>query len=595
MIMKLKNKYLLLLIVPALVLGACSTILEPENENNSTFNRVYDDPAFAEGLLVNGYNKIPTIDFLNPTSSIMNEVATDNAVANDKFNNFLRVGTGQWTSQFNPMSVWDNANRGILYVNLFLPTIDTIKWSWNNTNLNRMFKDRLRGESYALRGLLRYYMLQNHAGKSASGKMLGVKLSDQFMKEDADFNVARAGFNESVAAILADFNLAMQYLPMDFKDITAATQLPVAYTGVNIADYNKVMGNVSNQRITKRIVMGFKARLALLVASPAFSAGDQALWANAANAAAEVLVGNGGIAGLDPNGHKFYESARVEAVTVAADQKEMLWRGPSNSTSSTIEKNNLPPGLYGNGLVNPSQNLVDAFPMANGYPISDPLSKFNPAAPYAGRDPRLSAYIIYNGATYQGKVIKTGYGGGVNAKDSLPTSSRTGYYLKKLLREDVIFQSNGSTTNKKHYAVHMRYTEVFLNYAEAANEAWGPAGMGSVAAFSAKDVIADIRKRAGITQPDAFLNGISTKEAMRDLIRNERRLELCFEGFRFWDIRRWGLPLTTAAMGVNIDKAATSFNVVEVEPRVFMPYMNYGPIPEQEVLKFSALEQNAGW
>jgi hypothetical protein len=478
---------------------------------------------------------------------------------------------------------------------MFLPLIDTIKWSWSNANLNRMFKDRLRGESYALRGLLRYYMLQNHAGKSASGKMLGVKLIDTSMNEDADFNVARAGFNESVAAILADFDMAMKYLPMDFKDITAANQLPEAYAGVNIADYNKVMGNVSNQRITKRIVMGFKARLALLVASPAFSEGDQALWINAANAAADVLMAIGGISGLDLNGHKFYEAARVDAVTVAADQKEMLWRGPSNSTSSTIEKNNLPPGLYGNGLVNPSQNLVDAFPMANGYPITDPLSKFNPSSPYSGRDPRLSAYIIYNGAFYQGKVINTGIGGGVNAKDSLPTSSRTGYYLKKLLREDVIFQSNGSTTNKKHYAVHMRYTEVFLNYAEAANEAWGPTGKGTIATFSAKDVIAAIRKRAGINQPDNFLNSITTKEAMRELIRNERRLELCFEGFRFWDLRRWGLPLTTPVMGVNIDKTATNHSVVEVEQRVFMPYMNYGPIPEQEVLKFPALEQNAGW
>lgn len=594
--MKFSNKYLLLLIIPAMVLGGCSTILDPENDNHSTFNRVYNDPAFAEGLLVNGYNKIPTIDFINASSSIMNEVATDNAVANDKFNNFLRVGTGQWTSQFNPLSVWDNCNKGISYINLFLPTIDTITWSWNNANLNRMFKDRLRGESYALRGLLRYYMLQNHAGKSASGKLLGVKLTDNFLKENADFNIARAGFTESVAAINADFTLAMQSLPMDFKDIASAAQLPVNYTGVNFADYNKVMGNVSNQRITKRIVMGFKARVALLAASKAYNANDdQTLWVNAANAAADVLSGIAGIAGLDPNGHKFYESARVEAVTVANDQKEMLWRGPANTLSSNYEKNNLPPGLYGNGLVNPSQNLVDAFPMANGYPINDPLSKFDKAIPYTGRDPRLAAYIIYNGATYQGKVIKTGYGGGVNAKDSLPTSSRTGYYLKKLLRDDVIFQSNGSTTNKKHFAVHMRYTEVFLNYAEAANEAWGPTGMGTVAAYSAKDVIAAIRKRADISQPDAYLTGITTKEAMRDLIRNERRLELCFEGFRFWDIRRWAMPLTTAAKGVNINKSATDYQYIDVETRPYQSFMQYGPIPEQEVLKFSALEQNAGW
>jgi hypothetical protein len=141
----------------------------------------------------------------------------------------------------------------------------------------------------------------------------------------------------------------------------------------------------------------------------------------------------------------------------------------------------------------------------------------------------------------------------------------------------------------------MRYTELFLNYAEAANEAWGPTGVGTNATYSAKDVVAAIRKRAGITQPDAYLNTITTKEAMRALIRNERRLELCFEGFRFWDIRRWGQPLTEAAKGVSINITATTFNYVDVEPRVYQPYMQYAPLPEQEVLKFPALEQNAGW
>jgi starch-binding outer membrane protein, SusD/RagB family len=594
--MKILNKYLLLLIISTLVMGGCSSILDPDNDNHNTFNRVYVDPAFAEGLLMDGYNKIPTIDYLNSTSPMMCEVATDNAVANDKFNNFLRVGTGQWTAQYNPLNVWDNCNKGIMYVNEFMTIIDTVKWSWNNPNISRMFKDRLKGESYAIRGLLRYYMLRNHSGKSNGGTLLGVKLLDEFLQNNSNFNVPRAGFTESVAAINADFDMAMKYLPMDFLDITLASQLPAEYTGYNIADYNKVMGSVSNQRITKRIILGFKARVALLAASQAFNTNnDQTLWGNAADAAAVVLNGIGGIAGLDPNGHKFYESARVEAVTVAADQKEMLWRGFSNNTSSNFEKNNLPPGLYGNGLINPSQNLVDAFPMANGYPIKDPLSLYIPANPYAGRDPRLAAYIIYNGATFQSKVIKTGLGGGVNAKDSLLTSTRTGYYLKKLLRDDVIFQSNGSTTAKKHYSVHMRYTEIFLNYAEAANEAWGPTGKGTVANFSAKDVIAAIRKRAGLPAVDAYLNSITTKDAMRDLIRNERRLELCFEGFRFWDLRRWGLPLTTTVGGVNIDKAGTTFQYVDIEPRTFFPYMQYGPIPEQEVLKFPALEQNAGW
>jgi len=587
--MRSSNKYYLLLILVALVFGGCSKLIDPENDNHNTFARVSYDPAFAEGLLMNAYNKMPTSSFS------FNEVATDDAVSNDKFNGYLRMATGQWSAQYNPVSIWDNANKAILYLNTFIPLIDTIKWSWTNENINKMFKARLKGEAYALRGLFRSFLLQNTAGKSTSGKLLGIQLYDEFLKEDGNFNLERAGFTESVDAINADFDKAMLYLPMDFLDITLASQLPPAFSTVAIVDYNMVFGKVSNQRITKRIFMGLKARIALLAASPAYSTGDQALWIKAANAAADVLAGINGIAGLDPDGHIFFQAAWVDAVTVTADQKELLWRGATNTTN-TLEKNMLPPGLNGNGQVNPSQNLVDAFPMKNGYPISDPLSTYNAINPYANRDSRLDLYIVHNGLTFKSKVIKTGVGGGVDAKDSISTSTRTGYYLRKLIREDINFNNDGSNSGtKKHYAVHMRYTEVFLIYAEAANEAWGPTGVGTIATYSANDVITAIRKRAGITQPDAYLNSITSKEAMRDLIRNERRLELSFEGFRFWDMRRWGLTLTDAAKGVNIDKSATTYQYVDVEARVYQPYMQYAPIPQQEVLKFSALEQNAGW
>ena len=589
-----KNRYyLILLILFSLGIAGCSSLLDPENDNHDTFDRVSYDPAYAEGLLMNVYSKLPSASFS------FNDAATDDAVSNDKFNSYLRMATGQWSAQYNPMNNWDNLNEGILYLNLFIPQIEKETWSWANENINKMFKARLTGEAYALRGLFRYHLLQTIAGKSASGELLGIPLWNEFLDEGANFNMERAEFTATVDSIHADFDRAMGYLPMDFLNVNAATQMLPAFSAVNITDYNTVFGQVSNQRITKRIVMGFKARVALLAASPAFNASnDVNLWANAANAAAEVLNQNRsgqGIAGLDASGHIFFQAAKVDAVSVTADQKEMLWRGPSNSLTNTLEKRMLPPGLNGSGEVNPSQNLVDAFPMKNGYPIGHASSAYNVASPYDNRDPRLALYIVYNRAMLQNTLIKTSVGGGVNAKDSLTTSTRTGYYLRKLIREDIVFSADGTATTKKHYAVHIRYTELFLNYAEAANEAWGPTGVGAVATYSAKDVIAAIRKRAGITQPDAYLNTITTKEAMRELIRNERRLELCFEGFRFWDLRRWGLSLTEAAKGVNINKNGTTFNYVEVEPRVYQPYMQYAPLPQQEVLKFPALEQNAGW
>ncbi|WP_315823597.1 RagB/SusD family nutrient uptake outer membrane protein [Paraflavitalea speifideaquila] len=136
---------------------------------------------------------------------------------------------------------------------------------------------------------------------------------------------------------------------------------------------------------------------------------------------------------------------------------------------------------------------------------------------------------------------------------------------------------------------------MLLNYAEAANEAWGPMGTGSNT-FSAYEVIKAIRKRAGVgtTNNDAYLESVKgNKDQLRELIRNERRLELCFEGFRFWDLRRWKLGLTEAAKGVSIRSNTPSY--INVEARQFQPFMIYGPIPYGEILKFGMLEQNQGW
>jgi hypothetical protein len=593
--MKFSKLHILVLVISGLALANCKDMLEPENDYHITYDRALVDPAVSEGFLMNAYIKMPTLGWT------FNEVATDDAVTNIKTNSYLQMAVGMWSAINNQGNIWTSGNEAILYLNSFLTQIDLVTWSWNNPNINAMFKARLRGEAYALRAYFRYQMLVRHGGKSASGQLLGVQLFNEVMENGDNFNVPRAPFKTCIDSIYADFNRAMTYLPLDYLNLTSATQIPEPWTNVILADYNKVWGQVTNQRISKRIILGLKSKVAILAASAAFNpTSDQTLWMNAANAAADVLNINKagiGIAGLDPNGFKFYLGTYTDAVSVTSDSKEMLWRAWSTTLSNTLEKRMYPPGLQGDGEVNPTQNLVDAFPAKNGYPVSNPLSGYVATNPYVNRDPRLDLYIVRNGATMQSpaKTIKTGIGGGTNGKDSISTSTRTGYYMRKLLREDAVFNTNGTSTTKKHYNVHIRYTEIFLNYAEAANEAWGPTGVGTVATYSAKDVVAAIRKRAGITQPDAYLNTITTKEAMRDLIRNERRLELCFEGHRFWDMRRWGLPLDEAAKGVNIDQTGTSFNYVVVEPRKYQPYMQYGPIPATDILKYPAIEQNAGW
>ncbi len=143
---------------------------------------------------------------------------------------------------------------------------------------------------------------------------------------------------------------------------------------------------------------------------------------------------------------------------------------------------------------------------------------------------------------------------------------------------------------------------MFLIYAEAANEAWGPQNNHGHL-FSAYDVIKAIRTRAGlgIDNGDAYLESIKdNKDKMRELIRNERRIELCFENFRFWDLRRWNVDLTKlneTALGVEISKngSVMNYSLLTVEKRKYEEYMIYGPIPFAEVMKWSNLEQNVGW
>jgi len=578
------------LMVSLLMVTACK-FLEPENDNHSTIARIYNEPAFAEGLLVRAFTYIPTNDYR------WDEVATDDAVTNDKLNSFMRMAKGEWSALYDPQNLWDNSNKSILYINEFLSIVDTVQWKWTSPEQDKLFIRRLKGESYALRGMFKYYLLRNHGGIGSDGKLLGTPIYNEFLTTPEQFSRPRATFAECVASAYTDFTEALKYLPMDYGNVAALSGLPTGFSEVtDINSYNTVMGDFSRQRISGSIVKALRSRLALLAASPAFNAtSDLTLWQDAANYAAEVIAAKGGIPGLDPKGHIFYLAAQVTEANLSSgdlkDLNEILWRRPVY-TDNAREVANFPPSLYGNGRVNPTQNLVDAFPMANGYPITDVTnSKYDATKPYTGRDPRLALYVVYNGSSMKSTTINTSVGSGNNANDAIQTSTRTGYYLRKLLREEVNANPSALST-QQHFQTHIRYTEMYLSYAEAANETWGPDGKGTNA-FSARDVIAAIRKRAGITQPDNYLTSQTTKDQMRTLIRNERRLELCFEGFRFWDLRRWKEDLSVPAKGVNIN--GTTYTYYTVENRAYdNAYMQYGPIPDKEVTKFNFI-QNKGW
>ena len=239
--------------------------------------------------------------------------------------------------------------------------------------------------------------------------------------------------------------------------------------------------------------------------------------------------------------------------------------------------------------MSPSQNFVDAFPMKSGYPIGADGSGFDERNPFENRDPRLAQYVIYNGMVFKGSVINTADhpSNGINRTEY---STCTGYYLRKFTNESVSLET-GNVVPAIHFNTLMRFTEAFLIYAEAANEAWGPTGTGPNT-YSAKDVMAKLRETAGLDQPDAYLASITSRSAMQRLIRNERRLELCFEQVRFWDVRRWKegdkyFNVRPKGMNYNGESDADFFRVTEViVQRKFMTPMHYlMPIPKDDINK----------
>jgi len=612
----MKTKNIIFYLIGLLVFCSCDDMFEPAKENNRQLEDFPEESKYAHGLLIYGYDRLP---YITNVEGNWTDVATDDAVTNQKGYNYTLMATGTWSSENNPMSQWDNCKDGIQYINEFLTIVEKTKWAPSSIAKQQMFIDRLKGEAFGLRALLYYYLLMAHGGyvEGDDDTPYGVPLLTAPEDGSSNFNQPRATFADCVQQIFADCDSAMALLPFDYADISSDEEIPEKYKvlGANYSNYNLVLGNKSRNLMSAKIAEAIKAQAALLAASPAYRDKSGVTSAEAAMLCANVLKRIGGVEGMDPLGNIWYKNIGV--IDGTGEMPELLWH-EDRTNGTKQEDENFPPTLYGNGRINPSQNLVDAFPMRNGRPITDSKSGYDSKDPYANRDPRLTNYIVYNGLKIKSTKAEIITGNYPNSNsesfdniNNTSTSTRTGYYLRKMLRDDVSTSTSGSEIKQKHIYARIRYTEIFLAYAEAANDAWKAFGDGGNG-FSAYDVIKAIRKRAGLAtdeigQPlpegDVYLDECAADASgvkMRDLIRNERRIELCFENKRFWDLRRWLMPLNESIKGVQIDRDDKTdelkYTIIEVESRDYdEKYQYYGPIPRSEVLKWSNLKQNQGW
>lgn len=248
--------------------------------------------------------------------------------------------------------------------------------------------------------------------------------------------------------------------------------------------------------------------------------------------------------------------------------------------------------LTGWGHLNPTQDVVDEYAMANGLPITDPASGYDPQKPYENREKRFYQSIVYDGSTWLGDVMVMKQGvGSLNATDlnNSSISTRTGYYIRKGINPKYATASNN--LNSANWII-FRYAEVLLGYAEARNEATGPDQ-------SVYDAINAIRERSEL--PD--LTPGMDQNQLRTAIRRERRVELAFEDKRLPDLLRSKLAevvLNNPVHAIKIEKVNDVW-VYTVVPagggdRKFYPNKNYFlPIPQSAMDKNTKLVQNPNY
>lgn len=381
-----------------------------------------------------------------------------------------------------------------------------------------------------------------------------------------DAIIPRNTYDECVVQIVKDCDEAAANLPV----ITAASDLG---------------------RATRMAALSLKARILLYYASPLNNPTNlQERWTNAANAAKAAMAygppPGSGEYGLFPDYYRLFLDKLGNKEVIFARKFQNPSINPSDGARAKwyMSVPGVNDGAWGG--FSPTQNLVDAYEMKNGKRINDPTSGYDPQSPYTNRDSRLDKSILHQGSVYKaGIIIETFRGGNTNNSSRLD-SSKTGYGLLKLVDTSKYGAAGGADNDW----IFLRYAEVLLNYAEAQNEAVGPDA-------SVYDAINQVRARSG--QP-GLTAGLS-QTAMRDAIRNERRVELCFEEHRFFDVRRWKLGMTyfrEAIRKVQIERTSGGtliYSYPQWETRDYKEFQDRLPIPQSEMDKNGQLIQNTGY
>lgn len=512
--------------------------------DNAPLSQYSDANVWADSSLISRFvdniygNLISNYDFAGNglLASITDESKVNNPASYLVAN---LINLGQYTSASNiydaywagtgsfPTGVYVNVRN----CNLFLSHLPTMP-------LSPQTKQQLTGEVRFLRAY-NYQFLYSLFGRfPIIDTVLGIGNSGLYAPRSSD--------DSCIAYILADYNSAAAVLPVQY---TAPTDLG---------------------RATQGAALGMECRLLL----------NQKRYADAAAAAQAVM--NLGVYQLfnDYEG-MFYPQNDDNSEVIFNKEYGSDLSGQSNFMDLS-ENSTFFTGYYG-AQDCPTQNLVDQYEMTDGLPYNQsPL--YDPNHPYANRDPRLAASVLYDSSLWIGNVMDMTAGSFYNP---IGDETPTGYMLRKFLNPNYIFY--GNNTNYQNCII-LRLAEIYLDYAECELQ------LGN--AEEARKYVNMLRERPSVNMPD-----IPTGQMTWDAYVRERTVELAFEGERFEDIRRWGtgpqmIGAAIYGMAVTNVGGIHQYQRVMVQQRYFDPKVYLFPIPLAELTKYPAgqvLEQNPGW
>lgn len=551
------NKIAILLLSAGLLTTTSCDFMDCDESDNYTLQEIQGSYNRVKQFVTSIYGYLPS-DFCN-THGAMLDAATDDAIHVYESSAIQRIVNGTWSANYTVDDKFAYYYNAIHDANYYLTTLSGLTFdTWENGDDYQDWMQNYDNYQYQVRFLRAYFyfeLVRRYQNVSLITKPLSQTEANQIEPSSAQ-EVLKFIINECTEI---------------------APKLPIKSTSIAQAE---------NGRATRAMAMALKSRAALYAASPLYNTnGDNAKWTEAAKASHDIIASAGELGlGLDTYANLFKSKNY--------NSKEVILCRPTG-TSKTFEQANYPMGVTGgNTTTCPTENLASAFEMKDGraFDWNDPTMKANP---YKDRDPRFYLTIVHNGMLWPAKKAVDISEGGANGLP-LTNATTTGYYLRKYVDNSISFEAGSTTAATHHNWILFRYAEVLLNYAEAMIHVNGNCDFKDATyTMSAREALNAVRKRAGMPEVAAC-----SQDEFLTRVKHERRVEMAFEGQRFWDLRRWkNLDETKNIYAVRIThhNGVLSYEKTLLSERSVSDKLYFYPIANVELFKNKKLVQNSGW